>query len=158
LNNYKQLVQTVCYCLKPKENLVLLGLKKDRYGKGFWVGFGGHWEPDESIRDCCLREVKQESGLLLKKVFRNGIINIVNHQFKSEIDLYVFSSENFSGEPKANLKEILQCKWFPYDSLPPNMWANDNTLLPWLFTGETFVGTTVYAHDGRLVQNNIIKI
>lgn len=56
-------VQRVTNCVLIKDNQILL-LKKPR--RGWWVAPGGKMEPGESIRDACIREFREETGVYLK--------------------------------------------------------------------------------------------
>src|SRR5215472_3354734 len=58
-----------CLCLVRRQTTrgpeVLLGLKKTGFGAGKWVGLGGHVEPGEKPVAAAVREVEEESGLLV---------------------------------------------------------------------------------------------
>ncbi|MFM9634943.1 nucleotide triphosphate diphosphatase NUDT15, partial [Streptomyces galilaeus] len=45
------------------QNHILLGLRLGEYGKGTWGMPGGHLEFGETIEECCVREVKEETDL-----------------------------------------------------------------------------------------------
>ena len=58
-----------CLCLIRRRNdggpEVLLGLKKSGFGVGKWVGLGGHIEPGEKPDAAAVREVAEESSLVV---------------------------------------------------------------------------------------------
>jgi len=58
-----------CLCLirrtTPAGPEVLLGLKKTGFGQGRWVNLGGHIEPGEKAAAAAVREVEEESGLVV---------------------------------------------------------------------------------------------
>lgn len=59
---------TVCYIEKDDEVLMLYrNKKKNDINKGKWLGVGGHIEEGESPYECVVREIKEETGLEVKK-------------------------------------------------------------------------------------------
>ena len=59
-----------CLCLITRRTRhhgdeVLLGYKKAGFGAGRWVGLGGHVEDGEDLVDAAVREVAEESGLVV---------------------------------------------------------------------------------------------
>ena len=57
----------VCYLLREQDGVVqvLLGRKKHGLGRGYFVGLGGKLEPGESAVDAAVREVFEESGVVV---------------------------------------------------------------------------------------------
>lgn len=51
---------------------VLLGRKKRGFGAGKWNGFGGKIEAGETIRQCAVRELREEAGLLAAETALQG--------------------------------------------------------------------------------------
>ncbi len=73
---------------------VLLGMKKRGMGQGKWNGFGGKLKPGETIEECALRELEEESGLIGKEE---------NLQWVGRIEFY------FAGEsPYNNIYEDVE--------------------------------------------------
>ena len=66
---------TLCYIEKDGKVLMLYRNKKDvDINKGKWIGVGGHVEACETIDECLLREVKEETGLDLLEYKKCGKI------------------------------------------------------------------------------------
>ena len=66
---------TLCYIEKNDKVLMLYRNKKEvDINKGKWIGVGGHVEDGESIDECLLREVKEETGLTLLEYKKCGKI------------------------------------------------------------------------------------
>ena len=58
---------TLCYIEKDKSYLMLHRTKKEHdYNKDKWIGIGGKFENGESPEDCAVREVLEETGLVIK--------------------------------------------------------------------------------------------
>ena len=65
---------TICYVDNGKEWLMLHRNKKvNDVHAGKWIGVGGKLEPGETPEDCAIREVKEETGLTVKKLC--GLVN-----------------------------------------------------------------------------------
>ena len=59
-----------CECLLTRTNAagvteLLIGLKKRGFGTGKYVMPGGKVEPGEGLEDACVREVAEETGLVV---------------------------------------------------------------------------------------------
>ena len=88
-------IELTTLCLVRREEQILL---QNRV-KADWRGYalpGGHVEPGESIVDAVVREIREETGLLLHSVSLRGV-----KQFPIDSGRYVvflFYSEDFEGE------------------------------------------------------------
>ncbi|MDE7162441.1 MAG: NUDIX domain-containing protein, partial [Anaeroplasmataceae bacterium] len=57
---------TLCYIEDEGKYLMLYrNKKKQDVNQGKWIGVGGHKEDGETIEECLLREVYEETGLKL---------------------------------------------------------------------------------------------
>ena len=66
---------TLCYIEQDGKYLMLLrNKKKADINKNKWIGIGGKFEEGESPEECLLREVKEETGLILEEYRLRGII------------------------------------------------------------------------------------
>jgi 8-oxo-dGTP diphosphatase len=122
---------TLCYVKHEGRTLMVHRVKKaDDIHRGKWNGLGGKFEPGESPEECIIREVREESGLVIRAPRYHGLLIFTN--FKGD-DWYVwvFTATEFEGtlidSPEGNLK------WIPDNeltSLP--LWDSDHIFLPWL--------------------------
>ena len=66
---------TLCYIERDGKYLMLHRVKKQSdINRGKWIGVGGHFEEGESPEECLLREVREETGLLLTRYTFRGIV------------------------------------------------------------------------------------
>ena len=93
---------TLCYIEKNEKYLMLHRvLKKNDINKDKWIGVGGHFEEDESPEECVLREVKEETGLILTAYQFRGIITFVfSSQGKGTDTEYMclYTADEYEGE------------------------------------------------------------
>jgi 8-oxo-dGTP diphosphatase/2-hydroxy-dATP diphosphatase len=133
-------------CIIHKDSKILLGMKKRRFGAGFWNGFGGKVKEGESIEEAAKRETKEEIGVVPLDLKKMGILKF---QFKGEpeiLEVHVFSCSNFEGEIKET--EEMAPKWFKIEQIPfDQMWPDDKYWLPLLLKGKNFEGE--FHFDGR---------
>ena len=60
------------------DDLIILGKRKNAHGDGEWAPPGGHLEFGETPIECAIRELKEETGLILQNpeeiTFTNDIL------------------------------------------------------------------------------------
>ena len=111
---------TVCYLCKQGE--IHLAMKTRKIGKGFWNGYGGGIEPGETIEECVLRELKDESGVIAKEedIEKIAIVHCHNttstgEKFTCTVHFYLVY--HWEGEPQET-EEMVTPTWFPMNELP----------------------------------------
>jgi ADP-ribose pyrophosphatase len=88
---------TLCYIEKDNAYLLLHRTKKVHdINKDKWIGIGGHCEEGESPEECVLREVREETGLVLTGYTYRGIVTFVSDSCEGEY-MHLFHAESFSG-------------------------------------------------------------
>ena len=91
---------TLCHIEKDGKYLMLHRVKKENdLNHDKWVGIGGKFEDKESPEECVLREVKEETGLVLNSYTYCGIVTFVSDIWETEY-MHIFHSVDFSGEVK----------------------------------------------------------
>lgn len=91
-------------CMIEKENQVLVQLRE----KKDWPGItfpGGKVEMHESIYDSCVREVKEETGLLVSNLQFSGIVHYDVNDGEEEWVIFLFKTSSFSGKMLSESEE-----------------------------------------------------
>ncbi|WP_437309554.1 nucleotide triphosphate diphosphatase NUDT15 [Sorangium sp. So ce388] len=100
-----------------REGRVLLARRRGSHGDGSYSWCGGHLELGESFEDCAIREVREESGLVVKKLSFLCLSNILAYG-KHYVDVQLLAEE-FEGEPEEREPhKIAGWAWYPLDALP----------------------------------------
>lgn len=131
---------------------VLLGMKKIKFRKGKYNGFGGGIEKNETIEEAAIRETFEESGIIVKNPELKGRIRF--HFYNREQDhlIHFFKAEEFYGEPRETSEMIPG--WFNKNEIPyDKMREDDKYWLPLLLEDKCFTGRMVF--DER---NNLYKV
>ena len=129
---------TLCYIQKDGKTLMLYRNKKENdYHEGKWNGLGGKFEPGESPEECAVREIEEESGLIVKNIKMKGFITFPMFDGKEDWYVFAFVIDEFEGElidsPEGQLE------WIPNDKLKElNLWEGDQIFIPWLFQEKFF--------------------
>lgn len=146
-------MQRVTNCVLVKDNKILL-LQKPR--RGWWVAPGGKMEPGESVRDSCIREFREETGIYLKNPSIKGIFTFIikdGDQVLSEWMMFTFFAKDADG---ISLEESDEGKlaWHEFDHLKNLAMAEgDYHILDYMVHGQGIIyGTFTYTPDYKLMQ------
>jgi 8-oxo-dGTP diphosphatase len=120
----KSKLTTLCYIEKDNQYLMLHRVsKKNDVNKGKWIGVGGKFEENESPEECLLREVKEETGLMLTAYRFRGIVTFCFEGYPSEY-MCLYTADGFQGELAGCDEGTL--KWVDKDKMESlNMWKGD---------------------------------
>lgn len=89
---------TLCYIERGNQYLMLHRVKKENdENRDKWIGIGGKFEDGESPEDCVLREVKEETGLLLTDYRYRGLVTFVSDCWPTEY-MHLFTANGYEGE------------------------------------------------------------
>ena len=146
-------MQRVTNCVLIRDKQVLM-LKKPR--RGWWVAPGGKMEPGESVRDSCIREYREETGIYLKNPQLKGIFTFImkeNDQVLSEWMMFTFFATDSDGmqvdesdEGKLEWQHLDQLKNLP-------MAAGDYHIIDYMIHGNGIIyGTFTYTKDFQLIS------
>ena len=148
-----------CLCLIRRRTdrgpEVLLGLKKSGFGLGKWVGLGGHIEAGEKPVAAAVREVAEESGLV---VAADALQHMASIEFRFPVrpswdqTADVFVTSVYQGE--ATESDEIAPRWFAEDALPLSlMWDDAKYWLPRVLAGEHVNVRIAFADDCATVAS-----
>lgn len=148
------ILSTLCYIEKDGKYLMLHRTKKKNdINKDKWLGIGGKFEEGESPEECMIREVKEETGLMLKNYQLRCIVTYVSTTWETEY-MYVFTSNEFEGN-------LIPCdegdlQWIDKDKIMElNTWEGDKIFVEKIQKDNSFF-TVKFQYDGeKLVEYNL---
>ena len=122
---------TLVYIERDNKYLMLHRTKEaGDMNEGKWMGVGGHLEPGETPVQALKREVREETGLNVKKFHYLGILDFLNDQYPPE-RMYLYKVTDFDGT-------LITCdegdlEWIDKDIVPTlPCWEGDKAFLPLL--------------------------
>jgi 8-oxo-dGTP diphosphatase len=137
------------------KTLMIHRIKKENdMHQGKWNGLGGKLNPGESPEDCVIREVREESGLIISDPLMKGFLTFP--RFANEEDWYafVFVARKIEGQLIESEEGVL--KWIDDEQLLNlDLWEGDLIFLPWLERPGIFSGKFIY-REGKLVEHSVI--
>lgn len=107
---FEMIKYTLCF-IRYSDKLLMLN-RQNHPNKGLWNGVGGKIEGDENPVDSVIREIYEETGIILRKVIFSGIVTWESADENS--GMYVFVADWQDGytyqTPKASEEGILDWK------------------------------------------------
>src|SRR3989344_9508194 len=98
-----------------KNNKILLIKRGNNPSKGMWALPGGYVDFNESVEKACMREVKEETGLNVKKLRLLGIYSSPKRDPQQTVTIaYIV---NAIGTAAAS-DDAADARWFPLNKLP----------------------------------------
>lgn len=89
---------TLCYLEQDGKYLMLHRVKKKHDANhDKWIGVGGKFEDRESPEDCVLREVREETGLILTSYRYRGLVIFVSDRWSTEY-MHLFTADSWTGK------------------------------------------------------------
>ena len=138
---------TLCFIVKD-EKVLLLKKSEGLFGQGKWNPPGGKILPGESVENCAIREVFEETGLTIKDPEQVATVHFYknNRRDSPEWTVTVFLSRVFQGTPVGGREGIVQ--WFNVNELPfQEMWEDDRYWHRLALDGRIFEGWFYYTGD-----------
>ena len=127
--------------------------KKNDFHEGKWNGLGGKFEHGETPEECVIREVKEESGLLIKNPRLHGFITFPMFDGKKDWYVFLFTASEFNGELIDSHEGKLE--WIADEKLLDlNLWEGDSIFIPWLMGDKFFSAKFVY-ENGKFVDHTV---
>lgn len=130
---------TLCYIEKDGCYLMMHRVsKKNDPNEGKWIGVGGHLEEGESPEECLVREVYEETGLMLTSYRLRGIITFVSDEWGSEF-MHLYTADGFEGNLNTDDGECKEgvLMWIPKEEIYHlNLWEGDKIFLKHLMESD----------------------
>ena len=167
---------TLCYIRRARadengpagyEYLMLYrNMKKDDPNEGKWIGVGGKFEPGETPDECMLREVREETGILLSDYHFCGVIHFISDTWEDE-DMYLYRAETgvdteISGadpaetcvaDTAAAVCSEGELRWIPEEQIMDlTMWEGDRLFLKPLMEGQEKISMTLHYEGDTLIS------
>ncbi|MBP3037921.1 8-oxo-dGTP diphosphatase [Bacillaceae bacterium Marseille-Q3522] len=146
-------MQRVTNCVFVTDKKVLL-LQKPR--RGWWVAPGGKMEPGESVKESCIREYREETGIYLLNPEIKGIFTFTikdGDKLQSEWMMFTFYATDGEGK---NVKQSEEGKlaWHDVDSIRElPMAQGDHHILDYMIQGKGIIyGTFTYSPAFELIS------
>jgi len=121
------ILTTLCYLERDGEYLMLHRVsKKNDLNKDKWIGVGGKFEPGEAPEECLVREVREETGLILHSYRFRGVLTFCSDLSEPEY-IFLYTSDDFSGSIKAcDEGELVWVAKGELETL--NLWEGDKVM------------------------------
>ena len=146
---------TLCF-VSDENGRILLGKKKRGFGIGKYNGFGGKRQDEsgETFRECAVREVFEESALLVDGNALD-VVALLEFRFPYAPELshisYVYTVSTREGIP-LETEEMEPC-YFSVKELPfAEMWQGDAMWLPKVLSGKKAEGFISFGPDNDSVE------
>lgn len=147
----KSPLTTLCYIEKDGKYLMMHRVKKQKdVNKDKWIGIGGHFETGESPEECLLREVKEETGLMLTRFCFRGMITFYTTGWPPEY-MCLYTADQFQG----NLSECDEgtLEWVEKERLfSLNLWEGDKIFLRLLMENAPFFSLKLNYEEDKLKE------
>lgn len=148
----KNCLTTLCYIEKDNQYLMLHRVSKTQdINKDKWIGVGGHFEAEESPEECLLREVREETGLVLTSYRFRGIVTFISDKWQTEY-MCLYTADAYEGDLTECDEGVLS--WVDKDMLHTlNLWEGDKIFLDLLAKDTPFFSLKLRYEGDRLVES-----
>lgn len=143
--------RSLCYIYR--KGRVLLGLKKEGFGKNLWNGPGGTQGSGESPVRTAIRETQEEVGVTPLNLHHaaNLVFTFANYP---EMYMYAFIAADFWGTPRETAE--MRPGWFDIGDIPfHSMWPDDPHWLPHSLAGKFVSGRFFFDKKDQLIKHKV---
>ncbi len=154
--------QTLCYVFRDRPDRsreVLLDLKLSGFGKGTVMGLGGHVDPGESDAAAAIREVREESGIVIDPAsvsHRATITYLFPSKPSLDARVAVYFGQRWTGV--ATESGEIRPRWYPVLSPPlDQMWDDERHWLPLVLAGRFIIADFVYDESCTHVETAHVR-
>ncbi|MDF2546228.1 MAG: pyrophosphatase [Anaerosolibacter sp.] len=127
LTNYPRISPAIIVAVVNNDQILLA--QSRRFTSKFYSVLAGFVEPGETLEECVIREVREESGIEVKNITYFGS---QPWPFPNSL-MVAFTAEYASGEIKIDEEELVDAKWFSVKDLPqiPSSISIARKLIDW---------------------------
>ncbi len=144
-------------CILHNQTHILLGQKKRGFRPGLWNGYGGKVMEGESVDSAAVRELREESGIILESLPKRGIMTFLMDGHEEVWEMHIYAVGEFNGE--AIETDEMRPQWFKRAELPSEkMWPDNLIWLPLIFAGKNFRGTMHYDREYNVISHEIVEV
>jgi 8-oxo-dGTP diphosphatase len=146
---------TLCYLFNGNKVLMINRNKRENdMHLGKWNGLGGKFNPGETPEECVVREVYEESGLLIKNPELKGFLTFPAFDDEEDWYVFVFTAKEFSGQLRESDEgELEWIAWEKIFNLP--IWEGDKYFLEWLNEDRFFSAKFIYK-DSKYITHSVV--
>jgi len=87
--------------------------------KGCWAFPGGFMDMDETTEQCAIRELKEETGLVVEKVLQIGAYSKVDRDPRGRTISVAYLAVIDKPADVIGQDDAARAQWFPINALPP---------------------------------------
>lgn len=113
---------------KEQEPKVLLIQRGGEPFKGCWAFPGGFMEMDETTEQCAIRELKEETGLVLSEMTQIGAYSKVDRDPRGRTITVAYLALVDQPLPVTGLDDAAKAEWFPLTGLPTLAFDHDEIM------------------------------
>ena len=150
-----QQLTTLCYIENEDSYLMLHRVKKvNDLNHDKWIGVGGKFEYGESPEECLLREVEEETGLILTEYQFRGLVTFVSDEWGTEY-MHLYTATGYHGGMKEC--EEGELVWVPKKEIENlKLWEGDKVFFRLLDETKGFFSLKL-RYEGETLKETIIK-
>ncbi len=143
-------------CIVRSGDKILLGMKKKGFGAGKYNGFGGKVEPNETVEQGALRELREESGLVANDAKKLAELTFkFPHKEEWNQVVHVYVTHSWAGVPVES--DEMKPEWFDLTRIPyQQMWIDDEHWLPHVLAGKFVTATFVFSQNESILEKDVV--
>ena len=155
MERYIGTLTTLCYLEKDDKYLMLHRVKKKNdVNQDKWIGVGGHALSYESREDCLLREVQEETGLLLTDYRFRGIVTFALKDVETQY-MCLYTANGWEGELDYNCPEGV-LEWVAKEQITSlELWPGDKVFFKLIAQEHPFFSLYL-SYDGDILEECVL--
>ncbi len=141
------ILATLCYILN-EDKILLQKKSKELFGGDKYNAPGGKLKPEESPLIGVIREVLEETGLVVRNLQPMGKVYFYEPDWRTPSwEVYLFLTKDFQGELKQDYREG-SLEWIAKKDIPyEQMWEDNKYFVPFILEGDYVEGRFYFKPD-----------